>query len=73
MSVFIREIRGNNKKNRHMKKVIISLLALACLVACTPKKSPWAEYQQLLDTTIAQLRGDQAIDRDSLITHYVEQ
>ena len=56
-----------------MKKVIISLLALACLVACTPKKSPWAEYQQLLDTTIAQLRGDQAIDRDSLITHYVEQ
>lgn len=55
-----------------MKKVIISLLALACLVACTPKKSPWAEYQQLLDTTVTQLRSEQPIDRDSLINSYVE-
>ena len=57
-----------------MKKIILSLLAVVSLVACTPKKSPLEQYKQLTDTTIAKL--DAAVSReivDSLITDYVEQ
>lgn len=57
-----------------MKKIFIALLALGCMVACTPKKSPLEQYKQLTDTTIAQM--ETATSRaivDSLITDYVEQ
>ena len=57
-----------------MKKLLISLLALGCLVACTPKKSPWDQYKQLTETTIAQMESATSREIvDSLIADYVEQ
>ena len=57
-----------------MKKLIISLLAVVSLVACTPKKSPLEQYKQLTDTTIAQMNAATSREAvDSLITNYVEQ
>ena len=37
-----------------MKKIILSLLAGVCLVACTPK-GPLAEYKELTDSVLAQM------------------
>lgn len=57
-----------------MKKLILSLLAVVSLVACTPKKSPLEQYKQLTDTTIAQMNAATSREAvDSLITDYVEQ
>lgn len=57
-----------------MKKLILSLLAVVSLVACTPKKSPLEQYKQLTDTTIAQMNAATSREAvDSLITNYVEQ
>lgn len=57
-----------------MKKIILSLLALGCLVACTPKKSPLEQYKELTETTIAQMESASSRDVvDSLIANYVEQ
>ena len=57
-----------------MKKIILSLLALVCLVACTPNKSPLTQYKQLTDTTIAQMESAASREIvDSLIADYVEQ
>ena len=57
-----------------MKKIIVSLLVLGCLVACTPKKSPLDQYKQLTETTIAQMESATSREIvDSLITDYVEQ
>lgn len=57
-----------------MKKIIVSLLAVVSLVACTPKKSPLEQYKQLTDTTIAQMNAATSREAvDSLITDYVEQ
>lgn len=57
-----------------MKKIIVSLLALGCLVACTPKQTPLEQYKQLTDSTLAQM--ERATSRemvDSLINDYVAQ
>lgn len=55
-----------------MKKIIISLLALVCLVACT--KSPLKEYKTLTESTIAQMETATSRDIvDSLIDNYVQQ
>ena len=55
-----------------MKKIIISLLASVCLVACT--KSPLAEYKTLTESTIAQMETAASRDIvDSLIDNYVQQ
>ena len=57
-----------------MKKIIVSLLVLGCLVACTPKKSPLDQYKQLTETTIAQMESATSREVvDSLIADYVEQ
>ena len=56
-----------------MKKIIIALLAVGCLVACSPKQTPLETYKQLTDTTLAQM--SKAPNRevvDSLIENYVE-
>ena len=55
-----------------MKKIIISLLALVSLVACT--KTPLDQYKKLTESTIAQM--ETAASReivDSLIDSYVQQ
>ena len=57
-----------------MKKIIISLLALVSLVACTPKKGPLAQYETLSDSVVAQL--ERATSRelvDSLIENYISE
>ena len=56
-----------------MKKIFISLLALGCLVACTPKKNALIQYKELTEVTIAQLENAIGEERDSLIDAYVEQ
>lgn len=56
-----------------MKKVIISLLALACLVACTPKKDALTQYKELSETFVAQLEDITPAQRDSLIEAFLEQ
>ena len=54
-----------------MKKIIISLLVLVCLVACS--KSPLAEYKSLTESTIAQMETAASRDIvDSLIDNYVQ-
>ncbi len=55
-----------------MKKIFISLLALGCLVACTPKKTAYEQYTELYDNVVAQLDSidDRAV-RDSLIEGFV--
>lgn len=54
-----------------MKKIIVSLLVLVCLVACT--KSPLAEYQTLTESTISQMETAASRDIvDSLIDSYVQ-
>ena len=55
-----------------MKKIIISLLASVCLVACT--KGPLAEYKTLTESTLAQMETAASRDIvDSLIDNYVQQ
>jgi thiol-disulfide isomerase/thioredoxin len=57
-----------------MKKLILSILAVVSLVACTSKKSPLEQYKQLTDTTIAQLNTATSREFvDSLIADYVAQ
>ena len=40
-----------------MKKLLISLLALGCLVACTPKKTAYEQYTELYENVVAQLEN----------------
>ena len=55
-----------------MKKIILSLLAGVCLVACTPK-GPFAEYKELTDSVLAQMERATSRDVvDSLIENYIE-
>ena len=57
-----------------MKKIIILLLTLGCLVACTSKKSPLEQYKQLTEATIAQMESASSREViDSLIADYVTQ
>lgn len=55
-----------------MKKIFISLLALGCLVACTPKKTAYEQYIEMYNALDAQLENieDRAV-RDSLIEGFV--
>ena len=55
-----------------MKKIIISLLALGCLVACTPKKTAYQQYTELYNNVVAQLDtiNDRFL-RDSVIEDFV--
>ena len=57
-----------------MKKIFISLLALGCLVACTPKKTAYEQYTELYNDLVAQLETveDRAV-KDSLIEDFVAQ
>ena len=55
-----------------MKKIIISLLALGCLVACT-KKTPLEQYKDLTNSTIEQMKTATPEGVDSLINEYVTQ
>jgi thiol-disulfide isomerase/thioredoxin len=55
-----------------MKKIIISLLALVCLVACTDKKTPLEQYKALTDQTIEQMNTASSREKvDSIIADYV--
>ena len=55
-----------------MKKIFISLLALGCLVACTPKKTAYEQYVELYNDLEAQLETveDRAV-KDSLIEGFI--
>ena len=54
-----------------MKKIIISLLAITCLVAC---QTPLEKYKKLTDATIEQMNTAPSRDVvDSLIDSYVAQ
>ena len=57
-----------------MKKIFISLLALGCLVACTPKKTAYEQYTELYNNVGSQLETveDRAV-RDSIIEDFVAQ
>ena len=57
-----------------MKKIFISLLALGCLVACTPKKTAYELYTELYNNVGNQLETveDRAV-RDSIIEDFVAQ
>ena len=57
-----------------MKKLLISLLALGCLVACTPKKTAYEQYTELSNKVIAQLETveDRAV-KDSIIEDFLMQ
>lgn len=55
-----------------MKKILVSLLALGCLVACTPKKTTYQQFQELQDTVVAQLdRATSSDVVDSIIELYI--
>ena len=56
-----------------MKKLILSLLALGCLVACNTKKSPLEQYQELTESTIEQMKTATPEGVDSLINNYIAQ
>ena len=64
----------NGYRQEYMKKIFISLLALGCLVACTPKKTAYEQYTELYDNVGAQLETveDRAV-RDSIIGDFVAQ
>ncbi|MBQ5388826.1 MAG: TlpA family protein disulfide reductase [Paludibacteraceae bacterium] len=57
-----------------MKKIIISLLAFVCLVACTPKKTAYEKYIELYDNLVSELETveDRAV-KDSLIEGFIAQ
>ena len=57
-----------------MKKIFLSLLALGCLIACTPKKTAYEQYTELYNKVVAQLDSveDRNI-RDSIIDDFVAQ
>ena len=55
-----------------MKKIFLSLLALACLVACTPKKTAYEQYTELYNDLVAQLETvEDRAAKDSLIEGFI--
>lgn len=61
-----------------MKKIIISLLAVLALVACTKAKSspidPWQECQELFDTVLVQYEAATSPEQaDSIVNDFVQQ
>ena len=56
-----------------MKKIIISLLALGCLVACTSKKAAFEIYDEEGEKLFAKVDSAKTVEeRDSLISSFVE-
>ena len=56
-----------------MKKIFILLLALACLVACTPKKTAYEQYIELYDNLVAALETvEDRMVKDSLIEDFID-
>ena len=55
-----------------MKKIFISLLALGCLVACTPKKTAYEQYTELYNNVLSQLETveDRTV-KDSIIENFI--
>ena len=57
-----------------MKKILISLLALGCLVACTPKKTAYEQYTELYENVVAQLENvEDRVVKDSIIEDFITQ
>ena len=57
-----------------MKKIFISLLALGCLVACTPKKTAYEQYTELYENVVAQLENvEDRVVKDSIIEEFITQ
>ena len=57
-----------------MKKIFISLLALGCLIACTPKKTAYEQYIELYNNVGSQLEiVEDRVVRDSIIDDFVAQ
>ena len=57
-----------------MKKIFISLLALGCLIACTPKKTAYEQYIELYNNVGSQLEiVEDHVVRDSIIDDFVAQ
>jgi thiol-disulfide isomerase/thioredoxin len=57
-----------------MKKLLISLLALGCLVACTPKKTAYEQYMDLYEDVVAQLENvEDRATKDSIIEDFITQ
>lgn len=57
-----------------MKKVIISLLAVGCLVACAPKQTAYEQFTDLYSNTVAALEtATEASMRDSIIDNMLVQ
>lgn len=55
-----------------MKKIFLSLLALACLVACTPKKTAYEQYIDMYNDLEAQLETvEDRAAKDSLIEGFI--
>ena len=55
-----------------MKKIFLSLLALVCLVACTPKKTAYEQYTELYNDLVAQLETvEERAMKDSLIEGFI--
>ena len=56
-----------------MKKIFLSLLALVCLVACTPKKTAYEQYIELYDNLVAALETvEDRMVKDSLIEDFID-
>ena len=57
-----------------MKKILVTLLALGCLVACTPKKTAYEQYVELYDNVGTQLKTvEDRATKDSIIEDFVAQ
>ena len=55
-----------------MKKLLISLLALGCLVACTPKKTAYEQYTEMYENVVAQLENvEDRVVKDSIIEDFI--
>lgn len=55
-----------------MKKIFLSLLALACLIACTPKKTAYEQYIDMYNDLAAQLETvEDRAAKDSLIECFI--
>ena len=56
-----------------MKKIFLSLLALVCLVACTPKKTAYEQYIELYDNLVTALETvEDRMVKDSLIEDFID-
>lgn len=55
-----------------MKRLIIPILAVVCMVSCSPKKTAYEQYQELSDSLVAQLQNVSSnAQADSLVTAFI--